>query len=114
MDLPKVLNMLHTLIGMWDLLAQHLTWLESLFHTLYTRVLIWMLIFGFSERPFMQMKKKTMQISLICFLKTLHDTILEWGKNFLQFNLNCTFVKLENDFYKQYKLFKHMNKSMLP
>ncbi len=37
MDLPKVLNMFCTLIGMWDLLPQHLTWFESVFHTLYTK-----------------------------------------------------------------------------
>jgi hypothetical protein len=68
MDLPKVLGMFCILIGTWDLLPQHLTQFESLFCTLYTkRVLIQMLMFGFSERPLMQMEKKTMQISIVLF-----------------------------------------------
>ncbi len=41
MDLPKVFNMLHTLIGTWDLVPQHFIWFKSLFCNLYiNKVLI--------------------------------------------------------------------------
>jgi hypothetical protein len=79
----KVFSMFCTLIGMWDLLPQHLTRFERLFHTLYTkRVPIRMFMFGFSERSLMQMEKKTMQISIVLFY-IISNSLKDKAKNIL-------------------------------
>jgi len=52
-----------------------------------------MLMFGFSERPLMQMEKKMMQISLIYFV-LLYMTP-SWNGEII------SFVELENVFWKQ-------------
>jgi hypothetical protein len=40
-------------------------------------------------------------INLFCF--TFRDAILEWGENFMQSHLGCTFAKLEVTFCKRYQ-----------
>jgi hypothetical protein len=40
-------------------------------------------------------------MNFFCF--TLRDAILEWGENFMQFHLECTFAKLEVVFCKHYQ-----------
>jgi hypothetical protein len=48
-------------------------------------------------------------VNLFCF--TLRDAILEWGENFMQSHLKCSFAKLEATFVNNTKLWKPMNKS---
>jgi hypothetical protein len=38
------------------------------------------------------------------FYFTLRNVILEWNKKFIQFQLSCTFLKLEVAFSKQYHI----------
>jgi hypothetical protein len=40
-------------------------------------------------------------MNFFCF--TLRDAILEWGENFMQSHLECTFAKLEVVFCKHYQ-----------
>ncbi len=40
----------------------------------------------------------------------LHHNILEWGENFVQDHLNCTFDELEQAFYKRFWIMKNDKK----
>jgi hypothetical protein len=41
---------------------------------------------------------------------TLRDNILEWGENFIQDHLNCTFDELEQTFFKCFRTVKNDEK----
>jgi hypothetical protein len=41
------------------------------------------------------------------YLVPLYKTILEWGKNFVQDHLNCTFKELEQVFCKRFQTMKN-------
>ncbi len=50
---------------------------------------------------------ETMEINIInLFNCILGDNIYEWGDNFVQDHPNCTFEKLEQTFYKQFRTMK--------
>jgi hypothetical protein len=51
---------------------------------------------------------ETVQTNVITlFGLTLKDNIFEWGENYVQDHLNCTFEELEQAFYKQFKTMKN-------
>lgn len=57
------------------------------------------------EKPFRLMVRNVTLLANIMnmFWFTLKDAILEWGENFMQSHLNCTFLELEVEICKQYQ-----------